>query len=102
MSQVAYILEPYKVDPISCVMSEILKKPHITLGYEHNRQCRNVISMRPEPEQLNHALIAMIREHQPREVAVIIEGTLLHLPLLLLLDITRLSTQSHKKFGKHK
>ena len=74
LSEVTYILEPYKVDPISCVLSEVLKKPHITLGHEHNRQCRSVISMRPEPAQLNQALIAMIKEHQPREVAVIIEG----------------------------
>ena len=70
----SYILEPYQVDPMSCVISEILKKPHITLSHEHQSQCSNVISMRPDTRQLNRALIAMVKEHQPREVAVIIEG----------------------------
>ncbi len=69
-----YIFEPYQVDPISCVISEILKKPHVTLSHEHQSQCKNVISLRPDPTQLNKALIAMVKEHQPREVAVIIEG----------------------------
>ena len=91
LARASFILEPYQVDPMSCVISEILQKPHITLSHEHQPQCKNVISMRPDPRQLNEAVIAMMLEHKRKEIAVIIEG---NFDLYSYVNFTAVSLQS--------
>ncbi len=72
----AFIIEPYSVDPFSCVLSDLLGIPQITLTDEHNPACKNVLSMRPNTAQLYNSTLAMIRRSKSRIVAVIIEGWL--------------------------
>ena len=70
----AFIIEAYSVDPFSCVLSDLLGIPQITLTDEHNPSCKNVLSMRPDTSQLYDSTLALIRNSQSRIVAVIIEG----------------------------
>eukprot|EP00795_Rhopilema_esculentum_P009215 gene9215-16892_t len=70
----AFIIEAYSVDPFSCVLSDLLGIPQITLTDEHNPSCKNVLSMRPDTAQLYDSTLAMIRRSQSRIVAVIIEA----------------------------
>ena len=70
----AFIIETYSVDPLSCVLSDLLGIPQISLTDEHNPSCKNVLSMRPDIGQLSESTMALIRSSQSRIVAVIIEG----------------------------
>ena len=59
---------------MACVLSELLNIPHITLEYGSSVQCKNTFVLRPDLDQLNTAVITMIKEDKPKVVAVITEG----------------------------
>eukprot|EP00794_Sanderia_malayensis_P008973 gene8973-9931_t len=76
LTSAAFVIEAYAVHPFSCILSDLLGIPQITLTDEHNPACKNVLSMRPNTAQLYDSTLAMIRRSKSRIVAVIIEDSM--------------------------
>ena len=83
LSSASFLLEPYHVDPRSCILSDLLKIPLVTMTDVHSGLCQNVISMRPSPEQLFRILNEFINEDKPQRVGVIVEGKYCMICLIL-------------------